>query len=141
MSRYVLDTSAYSHFKRGDPQVVELIDSAEWLGLPAVVLGELEVGFLLGKAKQRAANQAALRELLTHPLVEELAIDHETGRLYAEITVALRRAGTPIPTNDIWIAAAAAREGVTVLTYDHHFKAISRVASHVLTPTAPRHSP
>ncbi|HEY3567135.1 MAG TPA: hypothetical protein VGP73_04305 [Thermoanaerobaculia bacterium] len=46
MSRYCLDTSAYSHFKRGDPAVVDLIDRADWLGLPSIALGELWIGFL-----------------------------------------------------------------------------------------------
>ncbi len=51
MMRLCLDTPAYSHFKRGDPQVVDLIDRADWLGVPVVVLGELAVGFRLGKRR------------------------------------------------------------------------------------------
>ena len=61
LKRFCLDTSAYSFFNRGDPAVVEIIDNADWLGMPAVTLGELETGFLLGD--RRAANQATLREL------------------------------------------------------------------------------
>lgn len=56
MRRYCLDTSAYGFFNRGDQAVVEIIDSADWLGLPAVTLGELETGFLLGS--RRKENQA-----------------------------------------------------------------------------------
>jgi tRNA(fMet)-specific endonuclease VapC len=65
-------------------------------------------------------------------VVEELPVDGETGQIYAEMVVALRRSGRPIPSNDIWIAAAAARAGATVLTYDAHFSAIERVGSLVL---------
>lgn len=134
MSRYVLDTSAYSYFLRGDPQVVDLIDSAEWLSMPAIVLGELELGFLLGMKKRLASNRSTLREFLEDPVAEELGLDHDTSRIYAEIVAALRKAGFTIPTNDIWIAAIAARIGVSVLTsYDTHFRAIQRAGSVSLT--------
>jgi predicted nucleic acid-binding protein len=130
VSRYCLDTSAYSNFKRGDVRVVNLLDSAEWLGIPSIVLGELWTGFILGNRLEE--NEAELREFLGNPFVERLAIDHEVARIYSEIVVDLRRAATPIPTNDIWIAAAAARAGATVLTYDPHFNNISRVGALVL---------
>lgn len=128
--RLCLDTSAYSHFKRGDPAVVALVDGAEWLGVPAVVLGELRTGFALGS--KRDANERELKAFLRHPLVEVLEIDDACSRIYADIVVALRQAGTPLPTNDIWIAAAGAREGATVITYDAHFRAIGRVGCQVL---------
>ena len=131
MSRYCLDTSAYSFFNRGDPAVVEIIDSADWLGFPAVTLGELETGFLLGN--RRRANQGILREFLENSVVEEIAIDHAIGGAYAEMVVALRRAGTPVPTNDIWIAATAVRTRSTVLTYDRHFELIPQADSVVLS--------
>ncbi len=137
MSRYVVDTSAYSHFNRGDRRVVNLIDSALWLGLPSIVLGELEVGFLLGMPERLESNRETLREFLDNPVVEELGLDHEVSRAYAEIVVALRQAGVKLPTNDIWIAAVAARHGATVLTYDTHFRAIDRIGSMVLAPPDP----
>ena len=130
MSRYCLDTSAYSHFKRGDERVVDLLDGADWIGVPSVVLGELWMGFLSGGRRDR--NVAELNEFLASPVVNELAVDGEVARVYAEIAVALRRAGTPIPTNDIWIAATAANVGAIVLTHDEHFERIQRVSSLVL---------
>lgn len=130
MSRYCLDTSAYSHFKRGHPPVVELVDRAEWIGISSIVVGELWVGFLLGGRVEQ--NQKDLAEFLSHPVVEELLVDHEIGLIYAEIVAALRKAGTPLPSNDIWIAASAARAGATVLTYDPHFSAIERIGALVL---------
>ncbi len=130
MSRYCLDTSAYSHFKRGDPRAVSLLDSAEWLGLSSIALGELWTGFILGNRLKK--NEAELREFLDNPVVERLVIDDNVARIYGEIVVDLRKAATPIPTNDIWIAASAARAGATVLTYDPHFEKISRVGSLVL---------
>lgn len=131
MSRYCLDTSAYSQFKRGDTQAIEAIDAATWVGVPTIVIGELWIGFLAGRKQKQ--NQDELRQFLAHRLVEQIAVDAEIARIYAEIVLTLRSAGTPLPTNDIWIAAAAARFGATVLTYDSHFSSIGRVASLVLS--------
>jgi len=130
VSRYCLDTSAYSHFKRGHPPVVELLDGARWVGVPSIVVGELWVGFLGGSRIER--NRKDLSEFLCQPVVEEIPIDSEMGQIYAEIVIALQRSGTPVPSNDIWIAAAAVRVGAPVLTYDPHFSAMERVGSLVL---------
>jgi tRNA(fMet)-specific endonuclease VapC len=130
MSRYCLDTSAYSHFKRGDAPIVEILDRAEWVGVPTVTLGELRTGFLLGGRRDR--NEADLRDFLVNPIVEVLPVDEEVSRHYAEIVVDLQRVGTPLPTNDIWIAASAARVGALILTYDGHFEKIVRVGALVL---------
>lgn len=131
MTRLVLDTSAYSHFRRGDEAVIELIAAASWIGMTAIVLGELRAGFGLGK--QRARNEKDLALFLANTVVHRLEVDDEASQIYAEIVVALRRAGTPVPTNDIWIAAVAAREGVHVVTYDAHFDRMARVGAHILS--------
>jgi len=129
--RLCLDTSAYSQFKRGDPQVVDLIDRAEWIGVPVVVLGELAVGFRQGA--RRHENQSALDEFLANPVVEVLSVDEDMAGIYGDIVLDLKKAGTPLPANDIWIAAVAARHGATVLTYDQHFRSIARVGATILT--------
>lgn len=133
MSRFCLDTSAYSRFRAGDARVAEFLDRAEWIGVPAVTLGELRTGFLLGSRRER--NEEELRHFLASPVVEEVPVDGEVSRHYAEIVVDLRRAGTPLPTNDVWIAATAARVGAPVLTADRHFEAITRVGAVILGPT------
>ncbi|MBP1599128.1 MAG: PilT domain protein [Acidobacteria bacterium] len=130
MSRYCIDTSAYSHFKLGDPRIVDMLDRADWIGVSSIVLGELWTGFLQGE--RALQNEAEFREFLANPVVETLGMDGEVARIYAEIVTDLRRAGTPIPTNDIWIAAAAARAGATVLTYDLHFRSVPRVGCLIL---------
>lgn len=131
MSRYCLDTSAYSFFHRGDPAVVKLLDSADWIGISPVVLGELWIGFLKGRHRERNLNQ--LQEFLAYSVVEELTVDQKISRIYAEITLDLKAAGTPLPTNDIWIAASAVGSGASVLSYDEHFRKIQRVGSIILS--------
>lgn len=111
--------------------MVELIATAAWIGLPAVAMGELRTGFLLGN--KRDLNERELRSFIGSEIVHVLEVDDETSTLYAEIVVALRSAGTPLPTNDIWIAALAAREGAPVLTYDEHFALVTRVGTRILT--------
>jgi tRNA(fMet)-specific endonuclease VapC len=130
VTAYCLDTSAYSHFQRGNEQVVRLLDEAESVGLPAIALGELRAGFRAGGRRER--NEAELVEFLANPAVEVLPLDAEAASHYAQIVADLRSAGTPLPTNDIWIAATAARHARTVLTYDDHFTRIVRVGSTVL---------
>jgi tRNA(fMet)-specific endonuclease VapC len=125
-----LDTSAYSRFKHGEPRCAAVISAATDLALPAIVLGELRVGFELGSRGDR--NEAELQRFLAHPFVRVLEVDDGAASLYAEILVELRRAGTPIPTNDIWIAALAAREGAQILTFDRHFELIKRVGVRLL---------
>lgn len=130
MSSYCLDTSAYSNFRRGNEELAALLDRAELVGVPTIALGELRTGFLLGGRRRR--NEVELDVFLDSPVVQVLTVDSETSRQYAEIVAELRKAGTPIPTNDIWIAATAARNGTTVLTCDDHFERIGRVGSVVI---------
>ena len=132
MSRYALDTSAYSAFRREDLRVVTLLDEAAWIGVPAVVLGELFAGFANGtKVRQ---NHTQLQSFLAHPAVEMLSVDESVAAIYGELVTALRKQGTPIPANDIWIAASAIRHGAPLLTFDQHFHHIARLASIVLPP-------
>jgi tRNA(fMet)-specific endonuclease VapC len=130
MNRLCLDTSAYSQFKRGHPPVVELLDRADWIGIPTIVIGELLLGFLLGG--RNTENKCELGVFLDEPIVEELPVERQVGEIYAEIVAELRRNGTPVPSNDVWIAATASRADATVLTYDTHFSAIRRVGSILL---------
>ena len=130
MTKLCLDTSAYSNFRRGESQVVEHLDRAEWVGVPSVVIGELRAGFLIGNRTDENIDQ--LEEFLRHPAVEVVAVDENVAQIYGEIFADLRARGHPLPTNDIWIAASAARAGATVLTFDAHFREVVRVGTLVL---------
>jgi tRNA(fMet)-specific endonuclease VapC len=130
MSRYCLDTVAYSHFKRGEPRIVALLDRAEWIGVPVTVLGELFAGFERGKQKSR--NIAELDEFLSAPAVEVLPVDRRTAEIFGAMVADLRERGRPLPTNDIWIAAAAARAGATLVTWDAHFRDIPLLGAMIL---------
>ncbi len=126
MSRLLLDTSAYSAAFRGGQAAKEAIQSAEALFLNPVVIGELLAGFAGGGHRQK--NERELREFLAMPSVSVLEINEETASRYALILNSLRAAGTPIPTNDIWIAASAMQHGLELLTADAHFAKVAQIA-------------
>ena len=130
MNRVCLDTSAYSYFKRGHAECVDVIRSAHDVAVPSVVLGELRAGFRFGSKTE--LNEAELRAFLTSSVVRVVPVDDAAASHYADLVVDLKRAGTPLPTNDIWIAAVALNERATVLTFDAHFEKIARVPSRVL---------
>lgn len=125
MSRALLDTSGYSAFMRGDPTVTEWLRTVDAVYVNAVVLGELRAGFLRGRLRQK--NEARLRQFLASSRVSALSVDEETAERYAVILNALWNAGTPIPTNDIWIAASAMQYGLAVITTDAHFLKIPQI--------------
>lgn len=77
-------------------------------------------------------NVSELEEFLGHAVVEPLPVDKVVAHIYGEMFADLRRKGRPLPTNDIWVAATAARAGATVLTFDEHFREIARVGSLIL---------
>lgn len=134
MSRILLDTSAYSAFKRGDPQVRRLVQEATEIQVNAVVLGELRAGFLKGARLEQ--NLAELADFLASPRMSTLIVDEETAERYATILRSLQQAGTPIPTNDVWIAASAMQHGSKVVTLDAHFGQVSQIVAEVLVPRA-----
>ena len=128
--RILLDTSAYSAFFRGHPGALELVRRAEAISLNPVVLGELLAGFRRGGRPRQ--NRDQLEELLDSPRANLVPIDEETADFYAEVYSALRKAGTPIPTNDVWIAASAMQHGLRVVTGDRHFERVAQVAVELL---------
>ena len=126
----VLDTSAYSWLRSGDHQVMELIAQAEVVLLPTIVLGELEAGFELGGRSRE--NRVVLGEFLAEPWVGVQAVTQDVARRYGRIFADLRRAGTPIPLNDVWIAAITQQCSGHLLTYDGHFRSIGGLEVTVL---------
>ena len=67
-----------------------------------------------------------MAEFLDSPRVVILGITEKMAQFYAEILDdELRRAGTPIPTNDIWIASAAQEHGLRLFSRDQHLAAVA----------------
>ena len=113
---------------RGDPGVVTMIENAEAVFVPFVVISELRAGFAAGSLHTR--NEEILERFLMKPGVEVLWPTDQTVRSYAGLFTQLRQQGTPIPTSDLWIAAIVIENGLALVTRDRHFSRIGQL--HVL---------
>lgn len=120
-----LDTNRLTGLLRGDPALADTLARLDQVWLALFVLGEMQAGFLGGAHGPH--NQVRLHALLAKPTVGILYPNRETAGQYARLFVQLRRAGTPVPTNDLWIAALALQHGLRLLTRDRHFAAIPQL--------------
>lgn len=117
-----LDTNAYSSFKNGNREILNLLENADEILIPVTVLGELYSGFQIGRLTEK--NLTELDSFLLKPGISVIKISKEIAFRYGFILKELRRNGTPIPANDIWIAAAAMDTGGILLSRDKHFSKI-----------------
>ncbi len=115
---------------RGDDEVLDWIASAGAVVMSVIVIGELEAGFAMGDRAR--ANRVALADFLAEPFVHEFPASRSTARHYGEVFCRLKSAGTPLPVNDIWIAAATLDCGGHLLTLDRDFARIDNLSSTVL---------
>jgi len=125
--RLAIDTNSYTDFCRGEPQAVERCESAETIHLPLIVVGELRAGFAVGL--HGSENERVLQQFLIQPGVEVLLPDEETTFHYSAVCRQLRSQGTPIPTNDMWIAALVLQHGLVLMHRDRHFDHLPQLAT------------
>ncbi len=124
--RILLDTNRYVDFSRGVAEAVERIQKSERIYLPFVVLAELRAGFLWGS--KASENEKFFIEFLNSPRVDILFPDEATTHQYARLFLQLRRQGTPIPTNDLWIAALVLQHNLYLYARDGHFDHVPQLA-------------
>jgi predicted nucleic acid-binding protein len=117
--RLLIDSNRYRDLCAGAPEVLRLIQRAQEIRLPVVVLGELRAGFACGTRGRE--NERVLLRFLNSPRVQVLYADDTTTQHYANLLRQLRTQGTPIPSNDLWVAALAVQHGLTLLSRDEHF--------------------
>ncbi len=120
---FALDTNEYSRLQKGqDRQLSELANKVDEIFLPFIVVAELRAGFKKGSRADQ--NYDKLDAFLSTPRVSILYADEETVELYAALWVELAVKGTPIPTNDVWIAAICLQYRLSLATSDKHFKQV-----------------
>lgn len=125
MKKIVLDTNAYTKLLAGDEKVLAVVASVEVIFMSIFVLGELYAGFQ-GGTKNRE-NQTILKRFLTKPTVKILNATSETAEAFGYLKNQLKQSGTPLPINDVWIAAHSIETGSVIVTFDQHFRSISGV--------------
>lgn len=119
MTKVLIDTNIYSLAMKGETEVVDILRKIETIGISTISLGELYSGFKAGHKERQ--NRQELDIFLNSPRVALHCVDAETSDFYAFILNSLKQAGTPIPTNDIWIAACAMQHGYKLFSRDKHF--------------------
>ncbi len=123
MKNIVLDTNCYAGYLTGDNRVLDALASAETVWMSVIVLGELYAGFRGGT--KMLENQQQLDLFLEKPTVRILDVGKESAEIFGEVKDQLQRSGTPLPINDVWIAAHTMESGSVLVSYDRHFKAIA----------------
>jgi tRNA(fMet)-specific endonuclease VapC len=123
--RIALDTNRYTDLCRGVEETVRLVSTAESVFLPFVVVAELRTGFAFGK--RGADNERVLRRFLLKDGVAVLYADDQTTHHYASAYRQLRVQGTPIPTNDLWIAALVLQHNLRLHDRDAHFDHLPQI--------------
>ncbi len=128
MKKILLDTNAYTGLLLGNPNIFDALGRADTVFMSVFVLGELHAGFRGGN--KEAANRRQLDDFLQRPTVRILPATLETAEIFGVIKHRLRQAGTPLPINDVWIAAHATESGAYLLTSDNHFKHVAGLLLH-----------
>lgn len=125
MKKILVDTNIYSDAMRGKQYAVEIFTRYEQIFFSPIIIGELLSGFKRGNQEKK--NKHQLKEFLARERIFELSISPDTAEFYAFILEQLKKKGTPIPTNDIWIAASAMENGAAIATRDEHFGKINGI--------------
>jgi len=126
MKKILIDTNIYSLAMKGEKNVVDTLRKIDLIGFSVISIGELFSGFKGGRHETK--NREELNVFLDSPRVVVHFIDEVSADFYASILNNLREAGTPIPTNDIWIASVAFQHGYKIYSKDRHFKSIPGLA-------------
>ena len=123
--RVALDTNRYVDLCKGVDQTIEVLEQADEILMPFVVLGELRAGFAHGR--RQAENERVLRRFLLKGGVRVVFADDQTTHHYASVFRQLRKQGTPIPTNDMWIAAIVLQHNLVLHARDKHFDHLPQI--------------
>ena len=122
----VLDTNAIISLFDGNRYIADMLGEEKSVIVPSIVCGEFEVG-TQGTSRRERESLAAFNGLLRLGNFSVAVISRRTSRIYASLYASLKKAGTPIPTNDIWIAAVTIEYGGVLLTNDRHLLSVDRL--------------
>lgn len=123
--KIAIDTNRYVDFCKGEPEVTQFLRRVRQLYLPFIVIAELRAGFHSGN--HSALNERTLIRFLNSERVTVLYPDEQTTHHYATVFSQLRSAGTPIPTNDLWIASLVIQHELILYTRDQHFSFVPQI--------------
>ena len=118
-----MDTDGLSALAEGEPGLEPLLRRAAQVAIPVIVRGEYRYG--ISQSRNHIHYEQWLAEYL--PSFRILDVDERTTIFYSAVRRELKKAGTPIPSNDVWIAALCRQHALPLLTRDRHFDAVSGI--------------
>lgn len=119
----ILDTNGLSALAEGERALESILRKAAQVAIPVIVLGEFRYG--IAHSRYRKQYEQWLGEFL--PAFRILDVDERTTVSYSSVRTELKKAGTPIPSNDVWIAALCRQHGLPLLSRDRHFDVVSGI--------------
>ena len=119
----ILDTNGLSALADGESALEPILRAAAQVPPPVIVLGEFRYGIRQSRGRQR------YEQWLTESLgnFRILDVDDETAASYATVRMELKKAGTSIPSNDVWIAALCRQHSLFLLSRDRHFDLVAGI--------------
>ncbi|MFZ1130189.1 MAG: PIN domain-containing protein [Terriglobales bacterium] len=119
-AKVAFDTNALSAFAEGDAAIKPILRHAGEIAVPVIVLGEYL--YAIAQSRYRQSYEEWLSESIRNLRI--LKVDEETPAFYAALRSELKRAGTPIPSSDIWIASLCRQHSFSLLSRDQHFEGV-----------------
>ncbi|MDA0321312.1 MAG: type II toxin-antitoxin system VapC family toxin [Verrucomicrobia bacterium] len=119
----ILDTNAISALAGKDPDLIRKLRDTRRVAVTLINLGEYKFGIAHSREKAELTNW--LNSFLSR--ADVLCPDVETSDYYADVRTELKKAGTPIPANDCWIAAITRQHGMPILSRDQHFDLVDGI--------------
>lgn len=116
----ILDTNGLSAMADGHSALEPILRKAAQIAIPVIVLGEYRYG--ISQSRDRKHYEQWLIEYL--PKFRILDVDERTTVPYSAVRSELKKAGTTIPSNDVWIAALCRQHSLLLLSRDRHFDAV-----------------
>lgn len=120
----ILDTNGLSALAEGEPALESILRKAAQVAIPVIVLGEYRYG--ISHSRYRKQYEQWLGQFLSTFRI--LDVDERTTVSYSSVRTELKKAGTPIPSNDVWIAALCRQHSLPVVSRDRHFDFVTGIA-------------
>ena len=115
----ILDTNGRSALTDGETALEPVLRRATQVAIPVIVLGEYRYG--ISQSRNHIHYEQWFAEYL--PSFRILDIDERTTISYSAVRRQLKKGGTHIPSNDVWIAALCRQHSLALLSRDRHFDA------------------
>ena len=128
--RFLLDTNFIIDLLANRSHATDFISKTSEAFVPIISFAELFYGAY--KSKQKEQNIRETERIYTQ--YPSVGITWETTQIFGRIKARLKELGRPIPDHDIWIAALAEQNELTLVTRDMDFRHVEGLDVTFLAP-------